>query len=182
MKLSDRRVRLGVAWLLVLPFLWFARPTPATLLGGAGIALLGGYIRGWAAGHIRKDSTLTVTGPYAHVRNPLYVGSFLVGLGVTVAGGVLLFVAVFLFFYLTVYSRTALVEAELLEERYGAAYRAYAAQVPLFVPRPTPWRPEGSGAPPPFSLQRYRQNKEWEAGLGIVAGFLFLTLKMVILG
>lgn len=180
MKLSDRKVRLGVAWLLVIPFLWFARPTVTTLLAGAGVALAGGFIRGWAAGHIRKDSTLTVAGPYAHVRNPLYVGSFLVGLGVTIAGGVALFVVLFLTFYLLVYSRTALVEARFLEDRYGEAYRSYAAQVPLFIPRASPWRPAADGEPPTFSLERYRQNKEWEAGLGIVAGLLFLTAKMIL--
>lgn len=181
MKLSDRKVRLGVAWLLVVPFLWFARPTPGTLLAGGVTALLGALIRAWAAGHIRKDSTLTVAGPYAHVRNPLYVGSFLMGLGVTIAGGVPLFVAVFLTFYLLVYTRTAMVEARFLEERYGEAYRNYAAAVPLFIPRPSPWRPGGAAAASGFSLERYRQNREWEAGLGVAAGFLFLVLKMTVL-
>jgi len=181
LKLSDRKVRLGVAWLLVLPFLWFARPTAATLLVGGGLAVLGALIRAWAAGHIRKDSTLTVAGPYAHVRNPLYVGSFLMGLGVTIAGGVPFFVAVFLAFYLLVYTRTAMVEAKFLEERYGDAYRSYAAAVPLFVPRPSPWRPPGTSGASGFSLERYRQNREWEAGLGVMAGFLFLALKMALL-
>lgn len=180
MKLSDRKVRLGLAWLLVLPFLWFARPTPTSLLAGGITAFLGVLVRGWAAGHIRKDSTLTVAGPYAHVRNPLYVGSFLMGLGVTIAGGVPLFVAVFLTFYLMVYTRTAMVEARFLEERYGEAYRTYAVAVPLFVPRPSPWRPEGASPAPRFSLHRYRQNREWEAGLGVTAGFLFLVAKMAL--
>lgn len=179
MRLSDRRIRLGAVWLLVLPFLWFARPTPLSLAVGGAVALLGGAIRGWAAGHIRKDSTLTVSGPYAHVRNPLYVGSFLVGLGVTLAGAQPIFVVLFLSFYLLVYSRTAVDEARLLEERYGDAYQAYASQVPLFIPRPTPWYPEGDRARKSFSTSLYRMNKEWEAGLGIVAGMLFLTLKML---
>lgn len=181
MKLSDRKVRLGVAWLLVLPFLWYARPTPVSLAVGGVLALLGGAIRGWAAGHIRKDATLAVTGPYAHVRNPLYVGSFLVGLGVTVAGARPIFVILFLSFYLLVYSRTALEEARLLEEKFGDAYQAYASQVPLFVPRPFPWRPEGAAAPP-FSFDLYRRNKEWEAGLGILAGMLFLAARMLTAG
>lgn len=181
MKLSDRRIRLGVAWLLVLPFLWYARPTPFSLAVGGSLAVLGGLIRGWAAGHIRKDATLTVSGPYAHVRNPLYVGSFLVGLGVTVAGAQPVFVILFLSFYLLVYSRTALDEARLLEERFGDAYQAYASQVPLFVPRPTPWRPEGAAAAS-FSSELYRMNKEWEAGLGILAGMLFLAARMLVAG
>lgn len=169
-----------MAWLLVVPFLWFARPTPPSILAGSSLALLGGVIRGWAAGHIRKDSTLTVSGPYAHVRNPLYVGSFFVGLGVTVAGGQWVFVAIFLAFFLVVYRRTALHEARLLEDRYGEEYRRYAAHVPLFLPRLAPWRP--GGASPRFALARYRENREWEAGLGVVAGLSVLALKMVLLG
>jgi protein-S-isoprenylcysteine O-methyltransferase Ste14 len=180
-KLSDRRVRLGVAWLLVLPFLWYARPTPLSLVAGGVLALAGGAIRAWAAGHIRKDATLTVTGPYAHVRNPLYVGSFLVGLGVTVAGAQPVFVVLFLSFYLLVYSRTALDEARWLEEKFGDAYQLYASQVPLFVPRPIPWRPEGATGDT-FSSRRYRMNKEWEAGLGILAGMLLLAVKMLLAG
>lgn len=179
MRLSDRKVRLRAVWLIILPFLWFAEPTPATLGIGLVLAAVGGAIRAWAAGHIRKDSTLTVSGPYAHVRNPLYVGSLLVGAGVTLAGGQPLFLGLFLLFYLLVYRRTALDEANLLTELFGEEYRRYAAAVPLFIPRPTPWRDGAAkeGAAPRFSPALYRRNREWEAGLGIAAGFVFLFLR-----
>jgi protein-S-isoprenylcysteine O-methyltransferase Ste14 len=181
LKLSDRRIRLGGAWLFVLPFLWFAHPTLQTLAAGGAIALLGALIRGWAAGHIRKDAVLTVAGPYAHVRNPLYVGSFLLGLGMMIAGGTLAFVLVFLIFYLLVYSRTAVAEADFLLGKFGEGYREYAAAVPLFLPRLRPWRPAGAPAAA-FSFERYRGNREWEAGLGMLAGLLVLVAKMVWLG
>ena len=193
MKLSWRRIRLRAVWLLVVPFLWLARPTPELLAWGGALAALGLAIRSWAAGHIRKEKELTTGGPYAHTRNPLYVGSFLVGLGVTVAGGRWLFVVLFLAFFVFVYGRTIRGEAELLEGLFGEEYRRYARHVPLILPRPTPYRPEdasgtdpgddggsvGSGAGAPFTLSRWRRNREYEALGGAVAGFAFLLAKML---
>lgn len=177
MGFSLRRIRLRAVWLLILPFLWFARPTPQLLLAGAGLALIGLAIRGWAAGVIRKEKELAVTGPYAFTRNPLYVGSFFLGLGVTVAGGQLAFVVLFAVFYLVVYGRTMGGEASLLENLFGDRYRHYARRVPLVRPRLTPYRP-----PEPvdggFTLSRYLRNREWEALLGTLTAFAFLFARM----
>ena len=87
-------------------FIFFARPTPRALLIGASVSLLGLALRAWAAGHIRKNAQLATSGPYAFTRNPLYLGSFLLGLGFTIASGRvilgLLFAALFLGIYLPV--------------------------------------------------------------------------------
>jgi len=179
-KLSDRKVRLRAAWVLAVLFLLFARPTPPFLLAGGSVALIGLWFRGWAAGHIRKEAALAVGGPYAYTRNPLYAGSFLIGTGVALAGGRWLFVALFLAFFFLVYSRTATREARELEERFGEEYRSYARAVPLYFPRLAPWRPVGGGSPPTFSMDRYRANREWEAGLGVVGGLGALALKMIL--
>lgn len=182
MKLSSRTLRLKGAWLLVIPFLWFATPTSRTLAIGAVGAALGLLVRTLSAGFIHKDDTLTTTGPYAHTRNPLYVGSFLLGLGVTLAGGNWLFVAAFLLFFFTVYTATIRREAEYLAERYGDAYVDYANNVPLFVPRPTPYRTEGVNARPSFSLAQWRKNREHEALLGTLAAFAALAARMIFPG
>src|SRR5258705_13759457 len=79
------RVPLGFACAAV--FFLLAKPSPATLLVGASVSLLGLSIRAWAAGHIRKNQELATSGPYAYTRNPLYLGSFLLGLGFTIASG-----------------------------------------------------------------------------------------------
>jgi protein-S-isoprenylcysteine O-methyltransferase Ste14 len=176
-----RWLRLRAVWLLILPFLWLADPTPGLLAAGGALAAVGLALRAWAAGHIRKEKELTTTGPYAHTRNPLYVGSFFLGLGVTVAGGHWLFVILFLLFFVLVYGRTIRGEAGLLEEMFGPEYRHYAERVPLVVPRLTPYRApddEGRGGRP-FELERWRRNREYEALLGTVAGFAFLAAKMV---
>jgi protein-S-isoprenylcysteine O-methyltransferase Ste14 len=177
--MNMRRLRLRAVWLLILPFLWFSRPIPSLLAAGAVLGALGLFIRGWAAGTIHKEKELTTTGPYAHTRNPLYVGSFLLGLGVTLGGGQWWWPVIFLLFYVGVYGRTMAGEAALLTEMFGDRYRAYAAHVPAVLPRLTPWRApgvEGGG----FTFARYRRNREWEALLGALAGFGFLTAKLVL--
>ncbi|MBT8337088.1 MAG: isoprenylcysteine carboxylmethyltransferase family protein, partial [Gemmatimonadetes bacterium] len=102
----DRKVRLRVVWLLIIPFFWFARPSPTLLVVGLGLAAAGLAVRASAAGFIHKDRVLTTTGPYARTRNPLYLGSSLLGMGITVAGGRWQFVAAFLLFFAVVYHRT----------------------------------------------------------------------------
>ncbi len=185
MKLGSRAVRLRAVWLLVIPFFLFARPRPDLLVVGGIVAALGAGVRAWAAGCIRKEKELATDGPYAHTRNPLYVGSFLIGLGVTAAGGRVVFVALFLLFFFVVYRRTMRVEERVLEEEFGDAYRDYRERVPLFFPRLTPYRApgrEGGGRSWSFSPATYRRNREWEAGLGLVAALALLVAKMVWLG
>jgi protein-S-isoprenylcysteine O-methyltransferase Ste14 len=174
-----RTLRLRAIWILVVPFFWLARPTPALLMLGAALALLGAALRGWAAGTIRKDRELSTGGPYAHTRNPLYLGSFLMGLGVTIAGGRWLFVFVFGVFFALVYGGTIRKEARLLGELFGERYADYAKSVPIFVPRVVPYRAADAPAPGGFTLERWRRNREYEALLGVAAGFAFLTVKMI---
>jgi len=141
--------------------------------------LSGLALRGWAAGQLQKNKSLTVSGPYAYTRNPLYLGSFLIGLGVTVAGGLLLFTLAFLVFFFAIYWRTMDEERTRLTERFGRQFDHYHRAVPLFFPRLTPYRPppELGQEPTRFSLDRYLRNKEWEAALGAMAGFAFLIIK-----
>lgn len=180
MALTLRKVRLRLVWLLVIPFFWFASPTPMLLGIGGLLAVVGLVIRASAAGVIMKEKQLATSGIYAHTRNPLYLGSFFLGLGVTVAGGQWIFVVLFAAFFLTVYNRTMSGEAELLEGLFGDAYRDYAANVPLLLPRLTAYRPEGSteGRAPGFNLERWRGNKEYEALMGAAAAFSFLALRI----
>ena len=180
---SLREVRLRAVWLFLLPFYFFAVPTLTSLALGTGLGVLGLALRAWAAGSIRKYHELATGGPYAYTRNPLYLGSFMLGTGLAVAGGRWIFIAVLAAFFLSIYRTTALREALELEGSFGESYRAYAAEVPFFLPRLTAYRiGGGGGAPPGFSLARYRRNREWDAALGGVAGFGLLALKMALWG
>jgi protein-S-isoprenylcysteine O-methyltransferase Ste14 len=178
-RLDLRRLRLRAVWLLILPFYVFAAPSANLLWWGAGLSGAGLSLRAWAAGSIRKDRELATTGPYAHTRNPLYLGSFMLGAGVMVAGGQWAFGVAFLVLFLLVYRVTVLREATELEARFGASYQTYAAQVPAVLPRITPYRAGGSDSPQGgFSRARYLRNREWEAALGAIAAFGLLALKL----
>ena len=179
LKRRRRGARLWGAWVLALGYFWLARPDEISLWAGGAVVLGGLVIRGWAAGVVDKDRALAVSGPYAFTRNPLYLGSFVIGVGAVVAGGRLWIGAVFLAFYVWAYGEKMTRETGVLEARFGEDYRDYRRSVPAFLPRLTPYRVPGRpghGATR-FSLARYLHNREWEAILGAVAAMGFLVLK-----
>jgi hypothetical protein len=125
---------------------------------------------------IRKEQNLATGGPYAYTRNPLYVGSLLLGVGIALPGGRWIWPALFLAFYLAVYIPTMVSEHRLLTRLFGDRYAAYAAAVPAFLPRLSPWREPGT-IPDGFTFEVYRRNREWEAALGAAAALALLGWK-----
>ena len=73
------RWRVKAGFVVIAIFFWLARPTWTSLAAGASIGLCGMALRAWAAGHLAKNERLTTSGPFARVRNPLYLGSLTVG-------------------------------------------------------------------------------------------------------
>jgi protein-S-isoprenylcysteine O-methyltransferase Ste14 len=179
---SWSKFRVRSVWLIAVPFFWFAEPTPVLLGVGLALALVGLWIRGWAAGTIHKNEVLTTTGPYARTRNPLYLGSFLIGGGVTLAGGHWIWPLVFSVFFLVVYRTTIAKETRYLSERFPEAYARYAAEVPVFVPRLSAYGDAASagGGQVRFGWPLYRHNREWEAALGVGAVFALLAAKALL--
>jgi protein-S-isoprenylcysteine O-methyltransferase Ste14 len=171
-----QRWRVPLGFVVAIAFLFFARPNPTALLIGAFVSLPGLAIRAWASGHIRKNTRLAVSGPYAFTRNPLYFGSFLLGLGFTIASGqwilALLFAALFLGIYLPVMR----VESSTMAELFGHEYESYKAAVPLFFPRLTPFR-QGDADKVKFDGSLYLRYREYRAALGLVVAWGFLILK-----
>jgi protein-S-isoprenylcysteine O-methyltransferase Ste14 len=200
------KIRLRSAWALVPLYLLFAQPTIPLMLAGLVVALFGVLIRAWAAGSIRKNKVLTTHGPYAFTRNPLYVGSFLIGIGFGIAAGVLWILALFLVFFLLIYGRTMRKEERRLEQLFGDEFTRYATAVPRFVPRFPAWsdvvgetspaRPAQSSASAErtsvavadapsqikshFRLSRYLGHREYEALLGIAVMYIALAIKLAL--
>src|SRR5262245_28275520 len=114
-----QRWRVPLGFLCAGVFLFFARPTPTALAAGALVSVLGLAVLAWAASHIWKNAQHATSGPYAFTRNPLYFGSFLLGLGFTIASGrwwlALMFALLFIGIYLPVMS----VEAGMLGQLFG---------------------------------------------------------------
>jgi protein-S-isoprenylcysteine O-methyltransferase Ste14 len=167
------RVRLGYPLAIVV--LWLARPTLRSILAGGLVGAVGLWIRASAAGHLHKQEILTVTGPYAFTRNPLYLGSFILMIGAAMAAhswwSALILFGYFALFYSFVMRR----EERELYQHHGEAFREYARSVPVFFPRVTPAKiASRDGAA--FSFAQYKKNREYRAAIG----FLLLLLVFVV--
>ena len=168
------RVRLG--YILAVFVLIFARPTPQSVAVGAAIGLLGLWLRAFAAGYLHKQERLTVTGPYAHTRNPLYLGSAVLALGAAVATRSWISAGILLVYFSVVYSVVMRREEGELLGHHGESFKKYAEAVPLFFPRFTSARVNGANAGS-FSFAQYKKNHEYQAALGyllLLAGLLSL--------
>ncbi len=176
------KLRTRAAWLLAVPFLVLARPTAGTLAWGGALGILGLALRAWSAGTIHKNRSLTTSGPYAFIRNPLYLGSFLIGVGLSLAGGSWLWVFAFVAFFAAAYAPTIAAEQARLAELFGARYADYAREVPALVPRLTPYRSGERRSGPGFSLGTYMRHREWEALLGAAAAWAILAAKLYAVG
>ncbi len=156
-------------------FLWFARPTLMSLAGSLAMVAPGVWLRGYAAGYVRKNAELTTTGPYGYTRNPLYLGSLLITLGFGAAAGRWWLLGLLPTLFAVIYLPTIQGEEAYLRAHF-AGFDAYAAAVPRLVPRlrAAPAR-GGAGA---FSRERYLHHREYNAAMGTGAVYLVLGLKV----
>ncbi len=167
------RVRLGYP--LAIAVLWFSRPTPSSIFLGALVGIWGLWLRASAAGYLHKHETLTVTGPYARTRNPLYLGSALLAFGAALAARSWISASVLASYFAIFYSAVMRKEEVELRARHGSAFDEYARTVPLFIPRLTAAKISTGGAGS-FSFTQYKKNREYQAASGFVLFLLGLLL------
>ena len=169
------RLRVPFGFLLAVVFAWFSQPTLHSLAIGLPVSVLGMALRGWAAGCLAKNRELATGGPYAYTRNPLYLGTLIVAVGLVVAarsvGLGVLFAAVFFLIYLPVIQN----EQQHLR-RLFPEYAEYAARVPALWPRFA----RVEKRPNPFRMELYLKNQEYQAGVGLAAGMLLLLWKALL--
>lgn len=180
-----QRWRVPLGFLCATLFLLLAEPRLKTLVTGGAIAAFGLLLRAWASGHIRKNDALATSGPYAFTRNPLYLGSFVLGLGFTVAAAgrawqLLVLGSAFAALFLGIYLPVMRVEAATLARLFGTEFEAYAREVPLLWPRLTPYR-AGRAAGASFDPRLYLRYREYRAALGLLIGLCALALKAYLL-
>jgi protein-S-isoprenylcysteine O-methyltransferase Ste14 len=161
------KTRILAAWVFGFVLVFTAREYPS--LPGIALCLVGATLRYWASGYLRKDSRPAVGGPYAWVRNPLYLGTYLMAVGATLSiENWFLLAAVTLTFAVT-YHFVILDEEIKLREIFGAPYLTYCSLVPRFFPRPWPATLESLKAVNPetshhvFSKPLAQKNKAFEA-------------------
>jgi len=173
-----RRIRVPLGFVMAVIFLVFAHPTGRTLAWSLLLVVPGLWLRGYAAGYVKKNAELTRTGPYAYTRNPLYLGSMGIAFGFAVATaqwplGVLL-VAMLLAIYLP----TILSEEAFLRSTFPT-FDAYAARVPRLLPRLTPARFADRTTPAGrFAPERYLHHREYNALIGATAIYAVLGLRI----
>jgi hypothetical protein len=165
------RFRVALGFVFGVLVLVLAQPTARSLLIGMSIAACGEAIRIWAAGHLRKSSEVTVSGPYRWVAHPLYVGSSVMGAGLAIASSSVV-VAALISIYL-VATLTAAIKSEeaFLRRTFGDQYDLYRSGVAAKR------RERTAASRRAFSFQQAMANREYRALAGLGATILLLIWK-----
>ena len=166
--------------------LYYSRPSAQSLTLGLVPVVLGESLRLWATTHLHKNDALTVSGPYAYLRNPLYLGTLLIGCGFAIVASTSLAYAllgIFLLGYYVYYMPYKnRIEGARLEALYGDAFRRYAIAVPSLLPRLHPYVPlgaeEGSA---PNARERFLDNNEVGTAAVVGVGVLALVFRWLII-
>ena len=182
-----RRIRVPLGFVTATLYLWElvkSRPQPAPIAWSLFLVLPGLWLRSYAAGYVKKNRELTVTGPYAHTRNPLYLGSMLMAAGFAVALMSWPFALVLVVGFTVIYVPVIASEEAFLRGAFPE-FDEYCRQVPRLIPRISPGVMPGreaasGGEGGSFSFQLYRRHREYNSAIGAV--LLYCSLLLGILG
>ena len=172
-----RRIRVPLGFAFAVLYFWLARPTWRSLGLGMILIVPGLLIRALASGHVRKNEALATSGPYSYTRNPLYLGSLLIGIGFAIAARSWWVGVVLIVMFFAIYVPVIRAEEKFLEEKFPE-FVEYARRVPRMVPRVTPGTQDTTGE---FSFHLYRKHREYNALLGAIGITAVLILKMKLL-
>ncbi len=172
-----RRIRVPLGFLFAVLYFWLARPTWRSLMLGAIGVVVGLLIRALASGHVRKNEALATSGPYAYTRNPLYLGSLVMGLGFCVAARswwvgaalVVMFVAIYL---------PVIRDEEAFLRRNFPEFEEYAQRVPRMLPRLARALRASNEGTTGVSWALYLKHREYNALLGAIGMMAALIVKM----
>lgn len=172
-----RRIRVPLGFVFAAFFLWLAQPTVEFLLLSLILVVPGLLLRGYASGYVQKNEELTVGGPYAYTRNPLYLGSMTMAFGFAVAARSVWIAAAMVALFAAIYIPVIRAEEEYLRGKF-AEFGAYAARIPRLLPRLRAARGmklvEGR-----FSGALYGKHREYNALMGAAGMYAALIVKMV---
>src|SRR5580698_6469162 len=165
---AAKRIRVPLGFAFAVLYFWLARPTWKFLALGAVLIAPGLLIRALASGHVRKNEELATSGPYAYTRNPLYLGSLLIGVGFAVAARSWWVGVVLVLMFFAIYLPVIRAEEKFLRERFPE-FEEYARRVPRVIPRIlASSHDEGTEG---FSFDLYLKHREYNALLGVLAMF-----------
>ncbi len=169
-----RRIRVPLGFVFAAFYIWRARPNWPSVFGGMAIASVGLALRALASGHVKKNRELTTTGPYAYVRNPLYLGSIVIAVGFAIAARDIWIAVVLVLFFFAIYLPVIRGEQNYLRDQFSG-YPDYRRRVPSLLPRSIWFK----GATQGFSRELYFRHREYNALLGAVAMLAVLVAKIL---
>ena len=164
-----RRIRVPLGFVFAAAYIWLARPTPLSIVIGSCVALAGLCLRALASGHVEKNQVLATSGPYAHTRNPLYLGSIVLAIGFLIAARSWWLSLIAAAMLVVIYVPVIRSEEAFLRERFPE-FEDYAIHVPRLFPRFQPYQ----SRPGSFSWHLYWKHREYNAALG--AGLMIVAL------
>jgi protein-S-isoprenylcysteine O-methyltransferase Ste14 len=174
-----RRIRVPLGFLFAVFYFWLARPTWLSIVLGLIVVVPGLLVRALASGHVRKNEVLATSGPYAYTRNPLYLGSLLIGVGFVVAARSWWVGAALVLMFFAIYLPVIRDEEAFLRQKFPE-FEEYARQVPKMFPRFTR-APSASGEDvAAFSLDLYLKHREYNALLGALGMMAVLAVKRML--
>jgi len=168
------RLRVTFGFILVAAFAWFSRPDVRSLAWGLPVSALGLALRAWATGHVEKNLRLAESGPYAYVRNPLYLGTLLVAAGFAIASRQWGLGALFGFVFLFIYLPAIELEEQHLRKLFPD-FAEYAERVPALWPTLRPIRTQEH-----FRWDLYVRNREYQALIGFLVGAVYLIARVLL--
>jgi len=187
-----RRIRVPLGFLAAALYifeLWRRDPNRLAIASSLVLVVPGLWLRGYAAGTVKKNRELTTTGPYAYTRNPLYLGSMLIAAGFAAALLSWLVGTVLVLGFTVIYVPVIASEERFLRATFPG-FDEYCRRVPRLIPRLAPAYPshdDSHPAPGPedraggiapqaggFSLALYIKHREYNALLG--AALLYVCL------
>ena len=171
-----RRIRVPLGFAFAVLYFWLARPTWESLAFGAIAIAPGLLIRALASGHVRKNEALATSGPYAYTRNPLYLGSLLIGVGFAMAARSWWVGVVLVVMFFAIYLPVIRGEEEFLRQKFPE-FEEYSRRVPRMLPRIVP--AHSADAPGGFSFELYMKHREYNALLGALGMMAALAVRVL---
>jgi protein-S-isoprenylcysteine O-methyltransferase Ste14 len=173
-----KRIRVPLGFAFAILFLWLARPSLLFLALSLILVVPGVCLRAYASGYVKKNAELTVTGPYAFTRNPLYLGSMLIAFGFALASRSIWIAIALAVLFTLIYIPVIRGEEQFLREKFPG-FDAYASRVPRLLPRLTRGTHVHDGGG--FSSALYRKHREYNALMGAAAIYAALALRLYFL-
>lgn len=177
-KRVTRRIRVPMGFVFAAVYLWLAHPTFISMVWSLLLVIPGLWLRGYAAGYVKKNAELTMTGPYAYTRNPLYLGSMLIAFGFAAASKNIVIVILLAALFALIYVPVIRSEEEYLRSKFSD-FDVYASRVPRLLPRlrAAAFSQSEKGQ---FSIPLYRKHREYNALMGAAAIYAVLALRIIL--